>query len=205
MVSIKEKVQGELIVKNSKFLGFLIPIQSEAEASVILSSLKSTYPNASHYCYAYVLGDSGVSQKANDDGEPQKTAGIPILEVLKKNDLTNILAVSIRYFGGILLGASGLIRAYSKSISSLLESVKYTSKKDYYRYALSVDYATHNHLENFLRSNVTVEETVFLEKVSIVFSVIKQRHTSIMNNLHEILLGKNGTQFLEEYSVYSED
>ncbi len=205
MYSIKETVQGEFIAKNSKFLGFLIPVVSEDLVSEILQKLRRDYPGASHYCYAYIVGDTGASQKASDDGEPQKTAGIPLLEVLKKNGLTNVLAVSIRYFGGTLLGASGLIRAYSKSISSLLELVIKTSKKEFIRYATSIDYSTHNHLENYFKSNVIVEKITYLENVDIVFSVLKVDRDSVKQHLDEVLFGNSNLTLLEEYSIYSED
>ncbi|MFW5913732.1 MAG: YigZ family protein, partial [Bacillota bacterium] len=121
MQSIKRPVTHETIIKHSRFIAFLAPVFTKAEADKFIASIKSEHPDANHHCFAYIVGDEGIVQKAEDDGEPSKTAGVPMLETLKKNTLTNIVAVVVRYFGGIKLGAGGLIRAYGKSVSDALE------------------------------------------------------------------------------------
>lgn len=122
MQSIKAPVIKETIIKHSRFIAFLAPVFTKDEAEAFLESVRSKHPDANHHCFAYILGDEGIVQKAEDDGEPSKTAGVPMLETLKKNDLTNIIAVVVRYFGGIKLGAGGLIRAYGKSVSEAVDA-----------------------------------------------------------------------------------
>ena len=119
MYSIKNNIENTYIIKKSKFLTKLYKVNSIKEIDDILNNLKSEYSDSTHICYAYIINSK---EKCFDDGEPSGTAGMPILNILKKNNISNILAVVIRYFGGIKLGAGGLTRAYSNSVSD-------TSKK----------------------------------------------------------------------------
>lgn len=117
MYSVKENKKNELIIKKSKFITYIFRLNEKEEIEKILNDLKEKYKDATHCCYAYIF-DGYI--KASDDNEPSKTAGTPILEVLKKNNLNYVLCVVIRYFGGIKLGAGGLIRAYSSSCKEVL-------------------------------------------------------------------------------------
>lgn len=118
MYSIKKDIENTIIIKKSKFITILYKIDSSDEINTILNKLKNKYKDSTHICYAYILNDQ---EKCFDDGEPSGTAGIPILNILKKNNLTNVIAIVIRYFGGIKLGAGGLIRAYSNSVIEALK------------------------------------------------------------------------------------
>lgn len=118
MYTISNNSKYELIIKNSKFITLLYKINNEDIVKKILNNVKEIYPDATHYCYAYIIDNQ---KKSSDDGEPSKTAGLPILKVLENNQLNHILAVVVRYFGGIKLGANGLIRAYSKCTSNALK------------------------------------------------------------------------------------
>ena len=120
MYSIKDNIENTIIIKKSKFITKLYRVNDINEIKNIIDSLKIEYNDSTHICYAYTVNNI---EKSFDDGEPSKTAGIPILNVLKKKNLNNILAVVIRYFGGIKLGAGGLVRAYS---SSIVEALKLT-------------------------------------------------------------------------------
>lgn len=117
MYSVKDNKKAELLIKKSKFISHIYRLNNQEEIENILSGLKKQYKDATHCCYAYIY-DGAI--KASDDNEPSKTAGTPILEVLKKNNLNYVLCVVIRYFGGIKLGAGGLIRAYSASTKETL-------------------------------------------------------------------------------------
>ena len=118
MYTISNNSKYELIIKNSKFITLLYKINNEDIIKDILNNVKEIYPDATHYCYAYIIGNQ---KKSSDDGELSKTAGMPILKVLENNQLNHILAIVVRYFGGIKLGANGLIRAYSKCTSNALK------------------------------------------------------------------------------------
>lgn len=118
MYSIKNNIDNTIIIKKSKFITLLYKVNNIDEVENILEEIKNKYSDSTHICYAYIVSNH---EKAFDDGEPSGTAGMPILNVLKKNNITNILAVVVRYFGGIKLGASGLLRAYSNSVSDALK------------------------------------------------------------------------------------
>ena len=122
-VTIKENVQAEITEKKSKFIANIIKVENKNEAEENILKLKKKYFDAKHNCIAYrIKEDQGVIEKASDDGEPQGTAGQPILNILQKNNLCNILVVVTRYFGGILLGTGGLVRAYSEATTKALEN-----------------------------------------------------------------------------------
>ena len=137
MFVIADDYYSELIIKNSKFITILKKIDETKNIDEILAELKIKYPDATHYCYAYIT-DTKV--KSSDDGEPSGTAGIPILKVLEANNLTNILAVVIRYFGGIKLGANGLIRAYTKGVANALKEIHLLKLTDGYNINIIFDY-----------------------------------------------------------------
>ena len=127
MKSIKEEIISRELINKSKFINYIIPVSSLEETKSKLNELRKLYSDASHHCFAYILGNNQEVQKYNDDGEPSKTAGMPILEVLKKHDLTNVLSVTIRYYGGVKLGAGGLTRAYTKSCAESVSKAIFTS------------------------------------------------------------------------------
>ena len=114
MFTIKEKTVNEIVIQKSRFICVLDKLENKDDLENILKEIKNTYKGATHYCYAYIINSS---QKYDDDGEPSGTAGNPILNVLKFNNLNNVVAIVIRYFGGIKLGAGGLVRAYTKSVT----------------------------------------------------------------------------------------
>ena len=116
--------EEEQVIKKSRFIGRLFPVASEQEAQEKLAAIKKKHWDASHNCSAFVLGQRGELTRCSDDGEPQGTAGVPMLEALKRSGLSNVLAVVTRYFGGTLLGAGGLIRAYTGSVARCIEVAK---------------------------------------------------------------------------------
>lgn len=135
--SIARTVENEIIINKSRFIGILEHVTSVDEVKMYLELYKEKYPNATHYCYAYQIGEY---VKASDDGEPSKTAGMPMLNVLQKQEIDQVLVIVIRYFGGIKLGAGGLVRAYSQSVSEALLQAKI----EYYQlvslYEITFDY-----------------------------------------------------------------
>lgn len=160
----------EIEIKKSRFIGRVYHVENEEEVDVILNSVKKEHYKATHVCSAYVLATVPERQKASDDGEPSGTAGKPILEVIRKNELKNILVVVIRYFGGIKLGAGGLIRAYSGTASEVLSEAPVVLKQLSDLVAVEIAYPLYGGLINFLNSkNVTPVEESFGEKVTLSF------------------------------------
>ncbi|MCC3279349.1 IMPACT family protein [Arthrobacter sp. zg-Y40] len=151
--------RSELDVKRSRFITVLQRTETEEEARALVAGLRREFHDARHHCSAFVLGPTRTVQRSNDDGEPSGTAGIPMLEALTKRetfggatDLSDITAVTVRYFGGILLGAGGLVRAYSESVSSALAAAPLLRRRRMQLYAVPASHADAGRLENELRS-----------------------------------------------------
>lgn len=147
--TIHKKGKDEITINKSRFIGHVLPISSEEDALDFLNEIKSIYKDAAHNVYGYVFGKNNNIQRYSDDGEPQGTAGIPILEVIKKEDLRNVAVVVTRYFGGIKLGAGGLIRAYTKSAKIAIESGIIVEKVLHRKLVIKIDYSIYGKVENF--------------------------------------------------------
>ena len=146
-ITIKENVQTEIIVKKSRFICNLIKVETQKEAEDIIKQIKKKYYDARHNCVAYrIIEDEKIVEKASDDGEPSGTAGGPMLNILKKNDIFNIIVIVTRYFGGILLGTGGLVRAYSEAIMEAINISEKIEKCIGYEAEVEIDY---NNLEIF--------------------------------------------------------
>ena len=185
MKSISEAITNQLIVKNSKFISVLYPINDLSDVSKYLDKIKKEYPKATHYCYGYIYNDVYLS---SDDGEPSGTAGRPILNVLQKEDLTNILCVVVRYFGGIKLGAGGLVRAYTKSVSSLLELADLIELENGYKIRIEFDYNNSNDVLYLLGDSQIIDKS-FTDK-SIYTCLVSERTFLKLNNYKTEILEK---------------
>lgn len=163
MKTILNNVKDELIINKSKFIGYLYKVNNQEEIDNILKEIKTKYSDATHICYAYTLLNT---KKAYDDGEPSGTAGLPILEVLNKHNFVNVLAIVIRYFGGIKLGSGGLIRAYSNTIRNTLEKTEIKDLKKGYLINLAFDYTMNNIINNLIE-NYQVVEKEFNEQITL--------------------------------------
>ena len=159
---------GEYVEKKSRFISTVLPVNSENEAIELISQVKSKYWDARHNCYAYIVEGDTVIQRYSDDGEPSGTAGIPILEIIKKKNLVNVLVIVTRYFGGVLLGASGLVRAYTKSAALGIEDVQPVIRKLCKEINIEVDYNYYGKINNyFINNNTPIMNTSFAENVHI--------------------------------------
>ena len=182
MKTIKEKVIHELIIKNSRFITILYPL-NDNNINTIINNLKEEYPKATHYCYAYIYGnDKGCS----DDGEPSRTAGFPMLNVLEKEELNNILAVTIRYFGGIKLGAGGLVRAYTKSITESLKEITLIELMEGYKIQIEFPYSEEKQI-NYLLGNSTILNKEYKENTIYTVLIEKELLNKLSNYNYSIL------------------
>lgn len=158
----------ELIIQKSRFIAHIARTETEEAAQAFIGEIKKKHKDATHNCSAYLIGEHDQIQKANDDGEPSGTAGVPILEVLKKKGLKDTTVVVTRYFGGIKLGAGGLIRAYGKTTSEGLTNVGIIERKLKQIISVSIEYPLLGKMENELRSsNYQIKDIHYLEKVEI--------------------------------------
>lgn len=167
--TIKQLGKHETVIKKSRFIGHAMPVETEEEAAAFIESVKKEHWNATHNCSAYVIGERDQIQKALDDGEPSGTAGKPILEVIKQQGLKNVCVVVTRYFGGILLGAGGLIRAYTEGAVIGIRAAEPVFRVLHREVLVEVDYTWLGKLENELRNRqVMMGETLFTDKVTLV-------------------------------------
>lgn len=156
----------EIIINKSKFIGYASPINSEEEAIDFINQIKKKHADATHNVYAYVYGENSNIQRFSDDGEPSGTAGMPVLSLIKLEDLKNVVVVVTRYFGGILLGAGVLARAYSKAAKIGIESAIIVDKILYSDVNVEIDYTLLGKLENELsKNNYLIKNKIFNEKV----------------------------------------
>ena len=181
-LSIHSNQSYSLTINKSEFIGHAFYVESVDEAEKYISEIREKYKDATHNCFAYIVGVDKLIQKYSDDGEPSGTAGIPMLEVLRKKDLTNCLVISTRYFGGILLGAGGLVRAYTKSIVGVLEKSKIVRKELFYNVDIVLDYIYLGKIENILKNfDLKILNIEYLEKVKISLSVKKDNFEKLKN------------------------
>ena len=188
--------EDEVIINKSRFIGYSHPINSEEEALNFIEMIKTKHKDATHNVYAYVVGENSNIQRFNDDGEPSGTAGIPILEVIKKEDIRNIVIVVTRYFGGTKLGGGGLIRAYTRSAKIGLDAGLIIDMTPHTNLLMNIDYTLYGRVENYLMTNDYIVDKVEYEgEVSIYISIetlILEKFINEMTNL------TNGTIIISE-------
>ncbi len=175
----KKQGNDEIIIQKSRFIGYVKRAETEQEAQAFIQGIKKKHHDATHNCSAYLIGEHDQIQKANDDGEPSGTAGVPILEVLKKQQLKDTVVVVTRYFGGIKLGAGGLIRAYGNTTTQAIKTTGVIQRQRMQGFSITVDYTLSGKLEHALRQSEHIVETInYSDKVEfIVYVTIGEEHT----------------------------
>lgn len=188
--TIKEFNSDEYIVKRSRFIGYAKPVTNIQEANDFISEIKSKHWDATHNVYAYILRDGGV-KRYSDDGEPQGTAGVPVLDVLEKEGLVDVCVVVTRYFGGILLGGGGLVRAYSHSAKIGVDSAKIITMAHCLDLAVECDYTFYGKLSAFLANEETVIlGTEFTDNVKVIFRIKSENKDNLNAKLTELSNGR---------------
>ena len=186
-LTIEKPSQAIFKDKGSKFLAFAYPVENEQQIKDILSKLKKEHHTANHHCYAYRLGADKLNFRANDDGEPNNTAGKPILGQLQSFDLTNALIVVVRYFGGVLLGVSGLINAYKNSAAEAIKASTIVEKQIMFSYSITFTFNDLNDVMKILKhSGCKIQEQHFDTECRILFSLRKGQSESTENLLKKI-------------------
>lgn len=188
--TIESFKECEYTVQRSRFIGRVYHVENEAEALNIVNSVRKEYWDARHCCYAFRIGTKQIIARSNDDGEPSGTAGKPILEVIEKRNLTNVLVLSVRYFGGILLGTGGLTRAYSKSASDVIDESEITTFRLCDIIRADLQYPMWGRIEPFLRMNAKIADIAYSDVVSVLFDVPEGQSDSLRKALVEKTDGK---------------
>jgi len=196
-LTIKDFGENSITVRKSEFIGYAKPVKDESEAIEFIESIKKKHWNATHNCSAYIIGEKDEIQRANDDGEPSGTAGKPILEIIKKMGLKDTAVVVTRYFGGILLGTGGLIRAYGKAAKEGILAAGVIERILYRKVTLIIDYTWYGKMENEMNNrNYTIYDTQFTDNVSMTVLAfdgeeeqLKKLIMNLTNGQAEIVIG----------------
>jgi uncharacterized YigZ family protein len=203
-LTVKEYGENEIIIERSRFIAHVHRAETEEQAQEFIQQIKKKHWDATHNCSAYLIGENNQIQKANDDGEPSGTAGVPILEVLKKKNLKDTVVVITRYFGGIKLGAGGLIRAYGKATSEGINATGIVCRQLMQVMHTKADYTWLGKIENELRNSIfQLKEIHYLEHVEFETYVKESSIEHFMDWMTELTNGqtkitKGEVLYLEE-------
>jgi len=175
----------ETIISKSAFITYLFPVEDKKTIYELLAKIKEEHPKASHYCFAWLL-DNNRLKKFSDDGEPAKTAGFPIIDVLFKNNLDDCLAVVVRYFGGVKLGAAGLTRAYRSCVAQAVAQAELVEKVQVPVYRIIVNYSISDAIGNLLKNSAHIISVSYKEKVEFIFYCFNE---SVIKNISDLSKG----------------
>ena len=203
-LTVAGRGEHEIVIEKSRFISHIARVETEDAAQAFIQEIKKKHKDATHNCSAYLIGEQNQIQKALDDGEPSGTAGVPILEVLKKKELKDTAVVVTRYFGGIKLGAGGLIRAYSKATSEGINTTGVVIRKLMRVISTTVDYTWLGKLENELRSSIyQIKEIQYLDQVNILVYVEETQKETYTAWITELTNGQG--HITEEEMLYLEE
>ena len=189
--TIKEDGQVQEEIKKSRFICHVKRVYSEEEARNFITAIKKEHYKATHNCSAFIVGERSEIKRTNDDGEPSGTAGVPMLGVLENHNLTNVCVLVTRYFGGIKLGAGGLIRAYAGSVALAVKEIGIIEIKEQAGIAIQMSYAQYQEYSNFLREHKLTEiDTNFTDQIDTIIYVDKEEKENIKSALVEFFNGK---------------
>ena len=189
--TIKEDGQVQEEIKKSRFICHAKRVYSEEEARDFITAIKKEHYKATHNCSAFIVGERSEIKRTSDDGEPSGTAGVPMLGVLENHNLTNVCVVVTRYFGGIKLGAGGLIRAYAGSVALAVKEIGIIEIKEQAGIAIQMSYAQYQEYGNVLREHNLMElETTFTDQIDTIIYVDKEEKENIKSALVEFFNGK---------------
>lgn len=210
MKTILEKKEAEITEKKSRFIGIALPLADADEAREKLADIKRQYRDARHYCFALRVraeGEGGVFEKYSDDGEPQGTAGKPILSVLRAEELTDIMVVVVRYFGGTLLGTGGLVRAYTGAAKECIDMCReedvVIEKDEGYEYRIGVEYSIYGKIERELEEeSLPVINTEYSDKVYLYTIVSKNKEQMFLSAVTDLTLGRTVPEKIRAVNYY---
>ena len=194
--TVKGYGESEIIISKSRFLTYVERVETEEDAIAFIEQIKKKHYQATHNCSAYLIGEHDNIQKANDDGEPSGTAGVPMLEVLKKQGLKDVVVVVTRYFGGIKLGSGGLIRAYGKATTEGIKAAGVVARKQHRTTRVTADYTWLGKLENEIRNaHYTLTDIVYADNVEIIVATLEEEKDIFATWITDLTNGQALTTF----------
>ncbi|MBR3759861.1 MAG: YigZ family protein [Ruminococcus sp.] len=200
--TVSEPATDSFVEKRSEFIGYIAPVRTNDEAVDFVNSIKAEHRKAKHNVYAYILRENNIS-RYSDDGEPQGTAGVPVLDVLQKRGLTDVCVVVTRYFGGILLGGGGLVRAYSHAASLACDAAHIMDMRLCHRLRISAEYTMYGKIAYILPNYQTITvNSDFGQSVTLEILVLSEKLHALTKELTEIT---NGSAVIEDIEELYED
>lgn len=197
-LTLKSHGIGEIIISKSRFIANCARVETEEQAQAFIETIKKEHRSATHNCSAYLIGEHDQIQKANDDGEPSGTAGVPILEVLKKQHLKDTVVVVTRYFGGIKLGAGGLVRAYGKATTVGIDASGVVERKLHHELKVIADYTLLGKLENELRNSTYILDHIdYAENVELTVLVPKEQDELFQSWMTDLSNGQTQIDYVK--------
>lgn len=196
--TIARRCEARFIEKKSEFIGYLCPVQTEEQAVAFIEEIRAMHRKSTHNCYAYILRENNAARHS-DDGEPGGTAGVPIYEVLRKEGLTDVCCVVTRYFGGVLLGAGGLVRAYTKGAKDAVDAAQIKCMAEAVKLAITVDYGLYGRLAQvFADFDARVEDERFADNVRIVLHIRAENSQKLTDKLVDVCNGAVSVKEIEK-------
>ena len=196
--TIARRCEARFIEKKSEFIGYLCPVQTEEQAVAFIEEIRAMHRKATHNCYAYILRENNAARHS-DDGEPGGTAGVPIYEVLRKEGLTDVCCVVTRYFGGVLLGAGGLVRAYTKGAKDAVDAAQIKCMAEAVKLAVTVEYGLYGRLAQvFADFDARVEDERFADNVRIVLHIRAENSQKLTDKLVDVCNGAVSVEEIEK-------
>lgn len=196
--TIARPCEAKFIEKKSEFIGYLCPVQTEEQAIAFIEQIRAMHRKATHNCYAYILRENNAARHS-DDGEPGGTAGVPIYEVLRKEGLTDVCCVVTRYFGGIMLGAGGLVRAYTKGAKDAVDAAQIKCMASAEELLVTVDYGLYGRLAQiFLDFDARVENEEFADNVKIILYVREEQAQKLRDKLVDTCNGNVTIEIIQK-------
>lgn len=194
-ITVRTSAMVETDIKRSHFIAAVYPVETESDAEQLIQNVRKEHWKANHNCFAYIIGKKQEIQKASDDGEPSGTAGVPMLDVLKRRNICNVLVIVTRYFGGIKLGAGGLIRAYAHATSDGLNAAEVIEQVPSLQWAVTVDYHLSGTLENKLRESPYIVKGVqYSDKVTLELYTSQEEGPAFIEWITDLTNGQAQTE-----------
>jgi uncharacterized YigZ family protein len=198
--TVHQAAEKEIVINKSRFIGHVMPVSSEEEAQAFVEDIKKKHRTATHNVPVYLLGQDHSIQKYSDDGEPSGTAGVPVLNMLKNEGITDVAIVITRYFGGVKLGTGGLVRAYTQSAKEALEEAKVIEMIQYELVQVNLEYNQHGKMQHFLESNpqYLLKDTLYTDKVAVLIYTKGEDKETLLNKITDICNEDGHGTVLEE-------
>ncbi len=192
---LKEEFRNEQIINKSRFIACVTRVKNDDEARSYIEQIKKEFSDATHVCTAYICGQNDQYQRSNDNGEPSGTAGVPMLEAIQHSGLQDVCACVVRYFGGVKLGAGGLIRAYSGAVTEALQKAPKTIDVVYQQYSVTYPYEMSGSLEGWLRRYTNPRDFMYDEKVTCLFETDRE---TILTDITNLTHGSIQPEFIKD-------